>query len=164
MDELYFAVVTPILLMLFCHTSRCSEVPFRVLCAHAQICLHTRNFAGSLKVFFVETDAWDFFFFVCVHVGICESYFSTIYLKTVLLCDWVVCKWFAIVSLFKVPQKQTVPVAPRARISPEESQLEVIHGQSRLPVLSSQLQVEESKDQTVEEIQGHLIIFFKNLY
>ncbi|XP_037993120.1 zinc finger CCCH domain-containing protein 14 isoform X2 [Motacilla alba alba] len=53
-----------------------------------------------------------------------------------------------------VPQKQTVPVAPRTRISPEESQLEVIHVQSRLPVLSSQLQVEESKEQTVEEIQG----------
>lgn len=30
--------------------------------------------------------------FLCVHVGICESYFSTIYLKTVLLCDWVACK------------------------------------------------------------------------
>lgn len=80
------------------------------------------------------------------------------------MCDGVVCKQFAIVSLFKVPQKQTVPVAPRTRIGPEESQLEVIHVQSRLPVLSSQLHVEEPKEQTVEEIQGHLIIFFKNLY
>ncbi|NXS06934.1 ZC3HE protein, partial [Neodrepanis coruscans] len=53
-----------------------------------------------------------------------------------------------------VPQKQTVPVAPRTRISPEESQLEVIHVQNRLPVLSSQLQVEEPKEQTVEGIQG----------
>ncbi|NXO72968.1 ZC3HE protein, partial [Phainopepla nitens] len=52
-----------------------------------------------------------------------------------------------------VPQKQTVPVAPRTRISPEESQLEVIHVKSRLPVLSSQLQVEESKE-TAEEVQG----------
>lgn len=102
--------------------------------------------------------------FFCVCVGISESYFGTIYLKIVLLRDWVVSKLFAIVSLFKVPQKQTVPVAPRTRISPEESQLEVIHVQSRLPVMSSQLQVEESKEQTVEEIQGHLIIFFKNLY
>lgn len=66
--------------------------------------------------------------------------------------------------LFKVPQKQTVPVAPRARISPEESQLEVIHVQSRIPTLSSQLQVEEPKEQTAEGIQGHLIIFFKSLY
>ncbi|XP_071413802.1 zinc finger CCCH domain-containing protein 14 isoform X2 [Pithys albifrons albifrons] len=53
-----------------------------------------------------------------------------------------------------VPQKQTVPVAPRTRISPEESQLEVIHVQNRLPLLSSQLQVEEPKEQTVEVIQG----------
>lgn len=97
---------------------------------------------------------------VCVCVGICESYFSTKYLNILLLCDWVVCKLFAVISLFKVPQKQTVPVAPRTRISPEESHLEVIHVQSRLPVLSSQLQVEESKEQTVEEIQGHLIMFF----
>ncbi|NWS99089.1 ZC3HE protein, partial [Mionectes macconnelli] len=53
-----------------------------------------------------------------------------------------------------VPQKQTVPVAPRTRISPEESQLEIIHVQNRLPVLSSQLQVEEPKEHTVEGIQG----------
>ncbi|NWU93317.1 ZC3HE protein, partial [Upupa epops] len=53
-----------------------------------------------------------------------------------------------------VPQKQTVPVAPRTRISPEESHLEVIHVQNRLPALSSQLQVEEPKEQTVEGIQG----------
>ncbi|NWJ05211.1 ZC3HE protein, partial [Crypturellus undulatus] len=53
-----------------------------------------------------------------------------------------------------VPQKQTVPVAPRTRFAPEESQLEVIHVQSRLPALSSQLQVEEPKEQTIERIQG----------
>ncbi|NXA37064.1 ZC3HE protein, partial [Eudromia elegans] len=53
-----------------------------------------------------------------------------------------------------VPQKQTVPVAPRTRFTPEESQLEVIHVQSRLPALSSQLQVEEPKEQTIERIQG----------
>ncbi|NWX81444.1 ZC3HE protein, partial [Nothoprocta pentlandii] len=52
------------------------------------------------------------------------------------------------------PQKQTVPVAPRTRFAPEESQLEVIHVQSRLPALSSQLQVEEPKEQTIERIQG----------
>ncbi|KAM6204160.1 zinc finger CCCH domain-containing protein 14 isoform 4-T4 [Sarcoramphus papa] len=53
-----------------------------------------------------------------------------------------------------VPQKQTVPVAPRTRISPEESQLEVIHVQNRLPALSAQLQAEEPKEQIVEGIQG----------
>lgn len=66
--------------------------------------------------------------------------------------------------LFKVPQKQTVPVAPRTRISPEESQLEVIHVQNRLPALSSQLQAEEPKEHSAEGIQGDLIIFFKNFY
>lgn len=69
-----------------------------------------------------------------------------------------------IVSWFKVPQKQTVPVAPRTRVSPEGSQLEVIHVQNRLPVLTSQLQVEEPREQTVEGTQGHLIIFFKDLF
>uniref|UniRef100_A0A8B9SAV3 Zinc finger CCCH domain-containing protein 14 n=1 Tax=Apteryx owenii TaxID=8824 RepID=A0A8B9SAV3_APTOW len=54
-----------------------------------------------------------------------------------------------------VPQKQTVPVAPRTRFAPEESQLEVIHVQSRLPALSSQLQVEEPKEQTIERIQDY---------
>ncbi|XP_054681997.1 zinc finger CCCH domain-containing protein 14 isoform X5 [Grus americana] len=53
-----------------------------------------------------------------------------------------------------VPQKQTVPVAPRTRISPEESQLEVIHVQNRLPALSSQLQAEEPKEHSAEGIQG----------
>ncbi|XP_053923260.1 zinc finger CCCH domain-containing protein 14 isoform X2 [Cuculus canorus] len=53
-----------------------------------------------------------------------------------------------------VPQKQTVPVAPRTRISPEQSQLEVIHVQNKLPALSSQLRVEEPKEQTAEGIQG----------
>ncbi|XP_064919795.1 zinc finger CCCH domain-containing protein 14 isoform X1 [Columba livia] len=53
-----------------------------------------------------------------------------------------------------VPQKQTVPVAPRTRVSPEGSQLEVIHVQNRLPVLTSQLQVEEPREQTVEGTQG----------
>ncbi|XP_030308225.1 zinc finger CCCH domain-containing protein 14 isoform X4 [Calypte anna] len=53
-----------------------------------------------------------------------------------------------------VPQKQTVPVAPRARISPEETHLELIHLQNRLPALSSQLPMEEPKEQTGEGIQG----------
>lgn len=62
----YFAVVTLILVMVFCLRCQCSEVPLRVLCAHAQRCLHPKNFTGSLKMLFVETDAWDFFFFLCV--------------------------------------------------------------------------------------------------
>ncbi|XP_061215937.1 zinc finger CCCH domain-containing protein 14 isoform X2 [Neopsephotus bourkii] len=53
-----------------------------------------------------------------------------------------------------VPQKQTVPVAPRTRTSPEESQLELIHVQSRLPALTSQLQAEEPKERVSEGIQG----------
>ncbi|XP_071601911.1 zinc finger CCCH domain-containing protein 14 isoform X5 [Heliangelus exortis] len=53
-----------------------------------------------------------------------------------------------------VPQKQTVPVAPRARISPEGTHLELIHMQNRLPALGSQLPIEEPKEQTAEGIQG----------
>ncbi|NXU56723.1 ZC3HE protein, partial [Turnix velox] len=53
-----------------------------------------------------------------------------------------------------VPQKQTVPVAPRTRVSPEESHLDVIHLQSRVPALTSHLQVEDPKEQPVEGIQG----------
>ena len=132
--------------------------------------VHMHYCACTLRILQLGKDAFCGYrclgFCICVCVRVCMNLLVILppYVKTVLLCDWVVCKWFAIVCLFKVPQKQTVPVAPRTRISPEESQLEVIHVQNRLPVLSSQLQVEEPKEQTVEGIQGHLIIFFKNLY
>uniref|UniRef100_A0A8B9G441 Zinc finger CCCH domain-containing protein 14 n=1 Tax=Amazona collaria TaxID=241587 RepID=A0A8B9G441_9PSIT len=61
-----------------------------------------------------------------------------------------------------VPQKQTVPVAPRTRISPEESQLELIHVQSRLPALSSQLQAEEPKERIYNCNLVLLCIFSSN--
>ncbi|XP_031808248.1 zinc finger CCCH domain-containing protein 14 isoform X5 [Sarcophilus harrisii] len=53
-----------------------------------------------------------------------------------------------------VPQKQTVPVAPRTRTAQEESLIEVVQGQSRLPRLSPPVQLEEAKEQSLERIQG----------
>uniref|UniRef100_A0A5F8H3B3 Zinc finger CCCH domain-containing protein 14 n=1 Tax=Monodelphis domestica TaxID=13616 RepID=A0A5F8H3B3_MONDO len=53
-----------------------------------------------------------------------------------------------------VPQKQTVPVAPRTRTAQEESLIEVVQGQSRLPRLSPPIQLEEAKEQSLERIQG----------
>lgn len=70
----YFAVITLILVMLFCLRS--------VLRCHSGCSVHMHKYACTLRilrVLFGETDAWDFIFCVCV--GICESYFSTIYLK-----------------------------------------------------------------------------------
>uniref|UniRef100_A0A5F8GA61 Zinc finger CCCH domain-containing protein 14 n=1 Tax=Monodelphis domestica TaxID=13616 RepID=A0A5F8GA61_MONDO len=52
-----------------------------------------------------------------------------------------------------VPQKQTVPVAPRTRTAQEESLIEVVQGQSRLPRLSPPIQLEEAKEQSLERIQ-----------
>jgi len=118
---------------------------------------HIHECAFSLRIIQVAKDPFylnRWLRFVCV------SYFSSICNSSA----WVRLKWFTVVSAFEVPQKQTVPVAPRTRISPEESHLEVIHLQSRLPALCSQLQVEEPKEQAVEGIQGHLIIFFNNLF
>ncbi|XP_072481323.1 zinc finger CCCH domain-containing protein 14 isoform X2 [Notamacropus eugenii] len=53
-----------------------------------------------------------------------------------------------------VPQKQMVPVAPRTRTAQEESLIEVVQGQSRLPRLSPPIQLEEAKEQSLERIQG----------
>lgn len=105
----------------------------------------------------MEKDAWNAF------VGEYNSYFST-------TREHIAVVWLRLyvndlpLSLFKVPQKQTVPVAPRTRISSEESPLEVIHVQNRLPALSSHFQAEEPREQTAEGIQGPLIMFFKSLY
>ncbi|XP_075782858.1 zinc finger CCCH domain-containing protein 14 isoform X3 [Pelodiscus sinensis] len=52
-----------------------------------------------------------------------------------------------------VPQKQTVPVAPRTRTSQDEPLLEVIHVQSRPSRVGSQIEAEEPKEQTLEIIQ-----------
>ncbi|XP_031808251.1 zinc finger CCCH domain-containing protein 14 isoform X7 [Sarcophilus harrisii] len=54
-----------------------------------------------------------------------------------------------------VPQKQTVPVAPRTRTAQEESLIEVVQGQSRLPRLSPPVQLEEAKEQSLERIQDY---------
>ncbi|XP_074091671.1 zinc finger CCCH domain-containing protein 14 isoform X4 [Macrotis lagotis] len=54
-----------------------------------------------------------------------------------------------------VPQKQMVPVAPRTRTAQEESLIEVVQGQSRLPRLSPPIQLEETKEQSLERIQDY---------
>ncbi|XP_072481327.1 zinc finger CCCH domain-containing protein 14 isoform X5 [Notamacropus eugenii] len=54
-----------------------------------------------------------------------------------------------------VPQKQMVPVAPRTRTAQEESLIEVVQGQSRLPRLSPPIQLEEAKEQSLERIQDY---------
>ncbi|XP_021567284.1 zinc finger CCCH domain-containing protein 14 isoform X5 [Carlito syrichta] len=53
-----------------------------------------------------------------------------------------------------VPQKQTLPVAPRTRTSQEELLAEVIQGQSRTPRISPPIKEEETKGDTVEKNQG----------
>ncbi|XP_067412446.1 zinc finger CCCH domain-containing protein 14 isoform X3 [Emydura macquarii macquarii] len=54
-----------------------------------------------------------------------------------------------------VPQKQTVPVAPRTRIAQDEPLLEVIHVQSQPSRVSAQIEAEEPKEQTLERIQDY---------
>ncbi|XP_074852750.1 zinc finger CCCH domain-containing protein 14 isoform X2 [Carettochelys insculpta] len=53
-----------------------------------------------------------------------------------------------------VPQKQTVPVAPRTRTAQDEPLLEVIHVQSRPSRVGAQIEAEEPKEHTLERIQG----------
>ncbi|XP_024086972.1 zinc finger CCCH domain-containing protein 14 isoform X10 [Pongo pygmaeus] len=53
-----------------------------------------------------------------------------------------------------VPQKQTLPVAPRTRTSQEELLAEVVQGQSRTPRISSPIKEEETKGDSVEKNQG----------
>ncbi|PNJ64999.1 ZC3H14 isoform 18, partial [Pongo abelii] len=55
-----------------------------------------------------------------------------------------------------VPQKQTLPVAPRTRTSQEELLAEVVQGQSRTPRISSPIKEEETKGDSVEKNQGDL--------
>uniref|UniRef100_A0A803T6T1 Zinc finger CCCH domain-containing protein 14 n=1 Tax=Anolis carolinensis TaxID=28377 RepID=A0A803T6T1_ANOCA len=54
-----------------------------------------------------------------------------------------------------VPPKQTVPVAPRTRSSQEEAFLEAIHGQSRVSRVTTQMLVEEPREQALERIPGN---------
>ncbi|XP_069884440.1 zinc finger CCCH domain-containing protein 14 isoform X4 [Dipodomys merriami] len=53
-----------------------------------------------------------------------------------------------------VPQKQTLPVAPRTRTSQEELLAEVVQGQSRTPRISTPIKEEETKGDTIEKNQG----------
>ncbi|XP_055144471.1 zinc finger CCCH domain-containing protein 14 isoform X11 [Symphalangus syndactylus] len=53
-----------------------------------------------------------------------------------------------------VPQKQTLPVAPRTRTSQEELLAEVVQGQSRTPRISPPVKEEETKGDSVEKNQG----------
>ncbi|XP_016830587.1 zinc finger CCCH domain-containing protein 14 isoform X6 [Cricetulus griseus] len=53
-----------------------------------------------------------------------------------------------------VPQKQTLPVAPRTRTSQEELIAEMVQGQSRAPRISPPVKEEEAKGDSTEKIQG----------
>ncbi|XP_039324735.1 zinc finger CCCH domain-containing protein 14 isoform X5 [Saimiri boliviensis] len=53
-----------------------------------------------------------------------------------------------------VPQKQTLPVAPRTRTSQEELLAEVVQGQSRTPRISPPIKEEETKGDSIEKNQG----------
>ncbi|XP_073923474.1 zinc finger CCCH domain-containing protein 14 isoform X6 [Castor canadensis] len=53
-----------------------------------------------------------------------------------------------------VPQKQTLPVAPRTRTSQEELLAEVVQVQSRAPRISSPMKEEETKGDNIEKNQG----------
>ncbi|XP_069921606.1 zinc finger CCCH domain-containing protein 14 isoform X16 [Oryctolagus cuniculus] len=53
-----------------------------------------------------------------------------------------------------VPQKQTLPVAPRTRTSQEELLPEVVQGQSRIPRISPPMKEEETKGDNIEKSQG----------
>ncbi|XP_052041239.1 zinc finger CCCH domain-containing protein 14 isoform X6 [Apodemus sylvaticus] len=54
----------------------------------------------------------------------------------------------------KVPQKQTLPVAPRTRTSQEELLAEMVQGQNRAPRISPPVKEEEAKGDNTEKIQG----------
>ncbi|KAM4853443.1 zinc finger CCCH domain-containing protein 14 isoform 1-T1 [Thomomys bottae] len=53
-----------------------------------------------------------------------------------------------------VPQKQTLPVAPRTRTSQEDLLAEVVQGQSRTPRISAPIKEEETKGDNIEKNQG----------
>nr|XP_048305347.1 zinc finger CCCH domain-containing protein 14 isoform X4 [Myodes glareolus] len=57
--------------------------------------------------------------------------------------------------LCEVPQKQTLPVAPRTRTSQEELLAEVVQGQSRAPRISPPVKEEEAKGDATEKIQDY---------
>ncbi|XP_076979399.1 zinc finger CCCH domain-containing protein 14 isoform X8 [Tamandua tetradactyla] len=55
-----------------------------------------------------------------------------------------------------VPQKQTLPVAPRTRTSQEELLAEVVQGQSRTPRISPPIIEEETKGDNTEKSQAEM--------
>uniref|UniRef100_A0A5F9DI31 Zinc finger CCCH domain-containing protein 14 n=1 Tax=Oryctolagus cuniculus TaxID=9986 RepID=A0A5F9DI31_RABIT len=55
-----------------------------------------------------------------------------------------------------VPQKQTLPVAPRTRTSQEELLPEVVQGQSRIPRISPPMKEEETKGDNIEKSQAEM--------
>ncbi|XP_032143575.1 zinc finger CCCH domain-containing protein 14 isoform X9 [Sapajus apella] len=55
-----------------------------------------------------------------------------------------------------VPQKQTLPVAPRTRTSQEELLAEVVQGQSRTPRISPPIKEEETKGDAIEKNQAEM--------
>ncbi|XP_048655110.1 zinc finger CCCH domain-containing protein 14 isoform X10 [Marmota marmota marmota] len=55
-----------------------------------------------------------------------------------------------------VPQKQTLPVAPRTRTSQEELLAEVVQGQSRTSRISSPIKEEEAKGDNIEKNQAEM--------
>ncbi|XP_062944527.1 zinc finger CCCH domain-containing protein 14 isoform X6 [Cynocephalus volans] len=55
-----------------------------------------------------------------------------------------------------VPQKQTLPVAPRTRTSQEELLAEVVQGQSRAPRINSPTKEEETKGDNIEKKQAEM--------
>ncbi|XP_040598584.1 zinc finger CCCH domain-containing protein 14 isoform X5 [Mesocricetus auratus] len=55
-----------------------------------------------------------------------------------------------------VPQKQTLPVAPRTRTSQEELLAEMVQGQSRAPRISPPVKEEEAKGDSTERIQAEM--------
>jgi hypothetical protein len=56
--------------------------------------------------------------------------------------------------LRKVPQKQTLPVAPRTRTSQEELLAEMVQGQNRAPRISPPVKEEEAKGDNTGKSQG----------
>ncbi|XP_060244002.1 zinc finger CCCH domain-containing protein 14 isoform X4 [Meriones unguiculatus] len=55
-----------------------------------------------------------------------------------------------------VPQKQTLPVAPRTRTSQEELLAEMVQGQSRAPRISPPTKEDEAKGDATEKIQAEM--------
>ncbi|CAO2587095.1 Zinc finger CCCH domain-containing protein 14, partial [Lemmus lemmus] len=55
-----------------------------------------------------------------------------------------------------VPQKQTLPVAPRTRTSQEELLAEMVQGQSRAPRISPPVKEEEAKGEGTEKTQAEM--------